>query len=1016
MVGAAAASHTIVVKEEPRLADVKPEPTPGPLDPRWMPDGARLVFNLQLSRFAALPETSRITEQAAPLWRASIEAVLRGFGLKMDSVRRLSWASTELNDWPNWSVVVIELEQQHDAGLLRRLGQPSDIVLADVACRRVSTGPWTHPFAILDPHTIVTGRDELLRKLSHRPGPADASPAIERLGKAMARDASFALRVDLAAARNAGWQLPTTRMDVWPAGRRAWHVLWEMPEAIGLSIEPLGRMVDELLLACPSPSVAEKVRIALEEFLPEARKSLAAQSETITARLRAGDLTAATADQYALILKQAEAVLASARPQRSAELVRVQTAWEQPFAELARATLESRGAIASDWYHAARSCDEANYRQLLSGLNGYHKAEGRLPEAASGAAVLPAETRLSWIATLLPYYGQTEWHRHLEFGYAWNSPQNRPITERPLEAVINPALGPSTTEAGFPVTHYVGVAGLGADAGDLKTDDSRAGAFGNGRTTRWDDMTRGAGNTIAILGAAQQLGAWAAGGHATVRGLTKAPYVNGPDGFGSGQPDGMLAGMADGSVRFISKDTDPRVIEQLATLHGSGNPVAAGLDRRPAPKPEAKPVTKAEPITPTTRPAGARDEAAKVALASEPPVLAAPPSAGRVADLGDAAETRPEIDVQERLANVVPSIEFRDVPLAACLDTVGDLSGLAITLDLDAMQRRGLKPEESIRMRLEGSTVRQILDTVAAKPGLAVVLENDLVLLTSPREDRDTLRTSRYSVSDLARGDAVAALAASIRELVSPDSWKPSGGRGTIRALGDALTVVQTAAVHDQVLSFCEKLRTARKLPLRSQYDPHRFALTTRLDRVGPALNQAVTINFHEPARLVRILGALEEATGVKIMVNWVALGEKHVWPDVKATVSLQRQPLAVVLDDLLRPLGLGYRAIDEGLIEITTHKIVASHLELEFYPVADLLAAGWSGPVLLERIKSGVAKASWDDAGGAGIVRLDEPSGQVIVLQSQPVQDATERLLTELHAQKKPAVANDQRPNPKAK
>jgi hypothetical protein len=48
--------------------------------------------------------------------------------------------------------------------------------------------------------------------------------------------------------------------------------------------------------------------------------------------------------------------------------------------------------------------------------------------------------------------------------------------------------------------------------------------------------------------------------------------------------------------------------------------------------------------------------------------------------------------------------------------------------------------------------------------------------------------------------------------------------------------------------------------------------------------------------------------------------------------------------------------------------------------------------------------------------VRLDEPSGQVIVLQSQPVQDATERLLTELHAQKKPAVANDQRPNPKAK
>jgi hypothetical protein len=413
-------------------------------------------------------------------------------------------------------------------------------------------------------------------------------------------------------------------------------------------------------------------------------------------------------------------------------------------------------------------------------------------------------------------------------------------------------------------------------------------------------------------------------------------------------------------------------------------------------------------------PAAAGDPVGKLAVASDPPALPAPPSERRVADLGDAAENRPEIDVQERLANVVPKIVFRDVPLTACLGTVGDLSGLAITLDLDAMQRLGLKLEEPIRMHLEESTVRQILETLAAKLGLAVVLENGQVLLTSPQEERESLHTLRYSVNDLARGDAVTALVELIRELVVPESWKPPGGRGMIRASGDALIVAQTAAVHDQVIGFCEKLRMARKLPLRSQYDPRRFVLTTRLARVGPALNRAVTINFHEPARLVRIVSALEEAAGVKLMVNWVALGGAHVWPEVKGTVSLERQPLAVVLDDLLRPLGLGYLAIDEGLIEITTRQAIAGRLELEFYPVKDLLAAGWTGPALLERIKSGVAKASWNGGGGAGVVRLDEPSGQVVVLQSQPVQGAIERLLTELHAQKKPVVANGQRPNAK--
>jgi hypothetical protein len=70
------------------------------------------------------------------------------------------------------------------------------------------------------------------------------------------------------------------------------------------------------------------------------------------------------------------------------------------------------------------------------------------------------------------------------------------------------------------------------------------------------------------------------------------------------------------------------------------------------------------------------------------------------------------------------------------------------------------------------------------------------------------------------------------------------------------------------------------------------------------------------------------------------------------------------------------------------------------------LLAGDWAGPALVERIK-GVAKSTWNDAGGAGAARLDEPSGYLMVLQSQPVQGAIERLLTELHAAKGPVKAD---------
>ena len=170
----------------------------------------------------------------------------------------------------------------------------------------------------------------------------------------------------------------------------------------------------------------------------------------------------------------------------------------------------------------------------------------------------------------------------------------QPISRRPLPEVVNPALGPAKTKAGFPVTHYVGVAGVGPDAGRLPADDPRAGVFGYGRPTRLEDITAGVSHVIAVLGVSDHCGPWAAGGEATVRPLCRAPYVNGPDGFGSGLPDGMLAGMADGSVRFLSKDVDPRVVEQLAMIHHGGE-LADETKPEPVGRASANPRAKERP-------------------------------------------------------------------------------------------------------------------------------------------------------------------------------------------------------------------------------------------------------------------------------------------------------------------------------------------------------------------------------------------------------------------------------------
>jgi len=59
-----------------------------------------------------------------------------------------------------------------------------------------------------------------------------------------------------------------------------------------------------------------------------------------------------------------------------------------------------------------------------------------------------------------------------------------------------------------------------------------------------------------------------AGSNATMRSLTKQPYINGPDGIGGPYTGGCNMGLADGSVRFLSENIDPKVLEALATMAG----------------------------------------------------------------------------------------------------------------------------------------------------------------------------------------------------------------------------------------------------------------------------------------------------------------------------------------------------------------------------------------------------------------------------------------------------------------
>jgi hypothetical protein len=137
------------------------------------------------------------------------------------------------------------------------------------------------------------------------------------------------------------------------------------------------------------------------------------------------------------------------------------------------------------------------------------------------------------------------------------------------------------------LTHYVGVAGLGADAASYVEADKNFGywgIFGYDRRTKLSDIEAkdGLANTMMMIQVPPMpRSPWLAGGGSTIRGVpdNKDPIRPFVSTTYQGKK-GTYVLMADGSVRFVFDTIDPAVFKALATWQGK---VPAALDDTNAP-------------------------------------------------------------------------------------------------------------------------------------------------------------------------------------------------------------------------------------------------------------------------------------------------------------------------------------------------------------------------------------------------------------------------------------------------
>jgi hypothetical protein len=974
----------------PKEASTENEPVR--LSRRWLPTNSQAVVSLRAKLLVEQPAAQVVLDRTSAFWHAAVGKLASALEIEPQSFERATWSSSDLasltpDDWLTQAVVVVELDQPvaEDARCLRD-SEPLGLKLDGTPLRELKSGAWPHPFALIEKRTIVTGPERALRELAGREDHVLANDALQQLVDVIdARSAAVAL-IDLRALRDIDalphW-LPL--VDTLRADADDWELLRAIPLALGVAVGLDKRLDVEIDLACDGATGAEQVQAALDRILKAVEETIGSEAEGLTARLMAGEINTALASELKDFLAGSQPALAG-----RAVGVREAIAWARlncqgDLPKLATGFLASIPQLEASRLAAALRLDEEHHRLLMESLAGYVKAEGGLPAGAAGATLLPPETRLSWQATLLPYFGRLDWHKELNFARSWNDASNQRVTLRPLDVVVNPALQPVTTETGYPVTHYVGVAGLGADAGQLDADDPRAGVFGFRSRFAPAQIPDGASNTIAVAGVSQKLGPWASGGPATVRGLAQRPYINGPDGFGSGQPGGMLVGMADGSVRFIPSEIDPDVFERMVTINGGSGPADTLANAK------------------ATAPSHTAPRNSAIKRAPAPPPAMSAPAENTMAAKSHAAKAKaaaPSAEIARHLNDRIPQIE-QNTTLSALIDFLSQLSTIPMTLDAESLSGAGVGPDASVSISLTNATVGDVLDEALRQYGLQYVAVGNQLVITDARQKAESLESATFNVADLIGSEPQGAqrLARLVEEFVDPSLWQSSGGTGSIHAVDRTLEIKQTAEVASQTADFLDKLRIARGVSV-SRREARRLSLVSRSASLRAKLATKVTANFTDPTRLKQITAHLQKVVGIEITFDGVGMASAGVSPDARASVSSNQEPLGNVLERLLDPLELAYRVVNAQRIEITAAREVADDLEVEFYPIKSLLADGATDAddndfeQFSARVRKEVSPSSWRERGGSSTFTVDAASSCLIVLAPQPVQIELEHWL----------------------
>ena len=386
------------------------------------------------------------------------------------------------------------------------------------------------------------------------------------------------------------------------------------------------------------------------------------------------------------------------------------------------------------------------------------------------------------------------------------------------------------------------------------------------------------------------------------------------------------------------------------------------------------------------------------------------PGSSKCADLAEPVSGGSDEKIEAALRSPT-TLEFMETPLKDIAKYLKDLHKIEVLLDLKSLKDVGVAPETPITRNLKGVTLRSALRLMLGELDLTYVVDEGVLLITTPKLAARHMVTRRHAIEDIlrpnvspegakARGDALTRF---VSAAYAPQAWQARGGKGSLSLdppeAPKCLVVEQSADIQEQIVEFLDQLRrVAREKRFPVSTPPEGWGVRLLIEaRIRKALDSPTELEFIETP-LSDVIEYLKDLHKIEIQLDAKELHDVGVSSDVPVTLTLKGVPLRTALWVLLHNRKLTY-VIDNEVLLITRQERADARPATEVCVVADLLgqdathATKMAADDLLRVIRRSVAPTSWREAGGHGvIVAMD--AGTLDVLLVRQTYSAHEQIL----------------------